>query len=113
MRCSKKFCVEDAVDGSNYCQSHLKVSGAPRPGISNHRSASDGRILELTLGKERIAAKRAAKPPLKKANQNPVLLGKASSIAEAPAPAGKKTARKSSTGASRKPASMAPKTRGG
>lgn len=111
MRCSKKFCIEDAVDGANYCQSHIKVSGAPRPGISNHRSASDGRFLELISDKARPAAKRAAKPAPKKVAQNPLLLGNASSI-KAASTAVKKTDRKSSIGAGRKTAA-APKTRGG
>lgn len=103
MRCSKKFCIEDAVDGSNYCQSHLKARGAPRPGVSNTRSASDGRFLDLARSNEHPAAKRASDEPANKASQNPSLLGERRTVGADGAPAGKKpaakkAARKSSTG---------------
>lgn len=111
MRCSRKFCIEDAVDGANYCQSHLKVSGSPRPGISNHRSASDGRFTELNSDNARSAAKRAAKPARKKAPQNPVLPGKASTIVDASS-TGKKADHESSASASRKAVAAPPKVRG-
>ena len=33
MRCSNKTCALDAMDGANYCELHLKLKGAPRPGV--------------------------------------------------------------------------------
>lgn len=57
MRCMKRHCLALAEDGSNYCVHHLKLEGAPRPGVSPARSASGGRSA--------VAAKKAA--PAKKA----------------------------------------------
>lgn len=51
MRCTKKLCIQLAVDGTNYCPLHLKLKGAPRPGISNSRSASGTRA-EKTVGND-------------------------------------------------------------
>jgi hypothetical protein len=53
MRCAKRNCQEEAVDGTNYCGDHLAMKGAPRPGLgTGQRSA-------YTPAKKAAAAKKA------------------------------------------------------
>lgn len=110
MRCSRRFCVENAVDRTNYCELHLKARGTPRPGISNTRSASG--VHASMPSKVKLAA---AVPPSgeqkKQAGRSPVLLGQASILATSAAEPVKKKARTSSSGTTEKAIQLKSKAR--
>lgn len=78
MRCTKKLCIQLAVDGTNYCPMHLKLKGGPRPGISNSRSAG-GKLSESTVGKDSAPAESPGWVLANKRKQ-PLLLGQAKTL---------------------------------
>ena len=80
MRCSNKTCALDAMDGANYCELHLKLKGAPRPGVDTARSAAGGQIQEGAEKGGTSSGAGARRPAFRRPTENPTLLGKATSI---------------------------------
>lgn len=100
MRCSKKHCLDLAMDGANYCANHLRSEGVPRPGTQTARSAGrfksdiSGDAMSWS-GEKKVAAKSPSKSTSKNP-KNPIFLGQAATASETKP----RTAKASKSGAS-------------